>query len=334
MSNNSLAFVENVSSLFIVQTPFQAMCAINAIRQLKLENYTISLHLPSNTENRNKQTVELVEKYGLDYHIEKIKLVSVIKKLGLLISNTGKYNRVFLGTHLYHDGYYHALKEIKRGGSIVILDDGVATITLLKGGYKVTGKSIVYMAYYKAMASYRKVSVNNLLTVYKGIDNHKWNIAFNDISMLRHSKKGMERKNIYFIGTNNSKYITSYHVEEKDFKQILFDIFNKIKTVYPLEEIIYIPHGRDMSMFTKDLCEETGVIYKPLDVNIETYILSLDLVPRVVYGFTSSALYNLKMIFPESDVKNIVTKLLMEKTPGIMDISNYYEKQGITLIKV
>ena len=329
MNINKRAFSEGEASYFIIQTPFQAMCAINAIRQLHIDEYVISLHLHPKTEKRNKQTVELVKMFGLVYHIETIKPLSFLKRLGLLISNKGKYNRVFLGTHLYQDGYYHAVKEIKTGGDIVILDDGVATVTLLKGGYKLTGKSLAYMVYFKVVASCRKISINNLLTVYRGIDNHKWNIAFNDISLLRQSPNGMDRKNIYFIGTNNSKYITGYNVEEKDFKQVLYEIFNKIKISYPQEQIIYIPHGRDTSMFTKELCEEKGVDYKPLDINVETYMLSLGLVPRVVYGFTSSALYNLKMLFPDSEVINIVTQLLTEKTPDILRISNYYEKQGI-----
>ena len=56
MSNNQ-AFAKEVPSLFIVETPFQAMCAINTIRQLNIEKYELLLHLHKTTEKRNKQTI-------------------------------------------------------------------------------------------------------------------------------------------------------------------------------------------------------------------------------------------------------------------------------------
>lgn len=330
--NNNRAFSEGEPSLFIIQTPFQAMCAINAIRQLKIENYELSLHLHKNTGKRNMQTIELVERYGLKYNVAKTRPISLLMLLGLLFKRDGRFNRVFLGTHLYHDGYYYALKELKRGGNLVLLDDGVATLTLLKGDYTVTGKSAAFMSGYKAVARLLEININNVFTVYKGIDNSRWKIAFNDISNLRQTVKSDVEKVVFFIGTCNSKYVDKLGVSESDFKQMLSNVLNKVKMSNPDESIIYIPHGRDKSVFTKDICEEAGIEYKPLDLNIEDYILKLNITPHIIYGFTSSALYNLKMIFPESQVYNILTSLLTDKTPSIIGISDYYAKNGVPSI--
>ena len=97
MKQNNLAFAEGKPSLFIVQTPFQAMCAINAIRQLKIDNYTLQLHLHKTTEKRNRQTTEIVERYGIKYQIEKNRPVSFFNRLGLLFNRKGCFNRVFWG---------------------------------------------------------------------------------------------------------------------------------------------------------------------------------------------------------------------------------------------
>lgn len=333
-NNCSIAFSEKEPSLFIVQTPFQAMCAINAIRQLKIENYELSLHLHPNTEKRNKQTIELADMYGLRYNVEKYKPIGFANLLGLLFKRRNRFNRVFLGTHLYHDGYYYALKMMKRKGNLVLLDDGVATLSLLEGDYKTTGMSAIYMAMYKAIAKLRGIKLNNVFTVYKDILNPRWNIAFNNISLLRQFKSSSEEKIVYFIGTNNSGFIERRGVDEVAFKQMLYNVLKRMRAIYPSDKIIYIPHGRDKSTFAKDYCEEFGFEFRPLDINVEIYILSQDIIPKSIYGFTSSALYNLKMIFPELEVKNIVMDLLAEKAPSITEITDYYENQGILTIKV
>lgn len=333
MNNHNSAFAEEIQSLFIVQTPFQAMCAINAIRQLHIKDYTLSLHLHKSTEKRNKQTVEIVERYGLKYHIEDLKPLSLKDRMRLMFERNGKYNRVFLGTHLYQEGYYYALKELKNNSNLVLLDDGIATLSLLESGYQVKGRSVAYMALYKTIASLRGIIINNVLTVYRGVDNPKWNIELNDISQLRQPGMSAERKNVFFIGTNNSGFIRE-GVNENSFKENLYNCLKRVKKEYPLDDIIYIPHGRDKSEFAKKYCVEMGIEYKPLDVNVEIYILSLGYIPKAIYGFTSSALYNLKKIFPESEVNNIVMRLLTVNSPSILEASGYYEKQGISAIYV
>lgn len=336
MKNHNSVFAERVPSLFIIQTPFQAMCAINAIRQLKIDDYTLSLHLHKTTEKRNKQTIEIVEMYGLKYHITDLKPISTQNRLRLLFNNNGTYNRVFLGTHLYHDGYYYSLKEMRRGGNLVLLDDGVSTIKMLNNGsyyYRIKGRSLFYHTINRAIASIRGIKLNNVFTVYKGISNPKWNISINDISYLRQSGLSTERKDVFFIGTNNSGFIRE-GVNENSFKENLYNCLKKVKEKYPHDNITYIPHGRDKSSFAKEYCGEIGIEYKPLDVNVEIYILSLGYIPKAIYGFTSSALYNVKMIFPESDVKNIVLTILTDNTPSILNVSEYYEKQGVSTIIV
>jgi len=222
--------------------------------QLKINDYVLSLHLHKSTEKRNRQTVELVERSGLKYNVVNVRSIPFLNRLALLFCYEQKFNRVFLGTHLYQNGYYYALKEIKNGGNLVLLDDGVATLTLLESGYKVTGRSVVQMAINKAIASLRRIKLNNLLSVYKGIANQKWDIAYNDLSFLRNNNSTSSNK-VFFIGTNNSSAIYKDGVDEFDYKQNLYNILNKMRLTYPNDEITYIPHGRDKSTFAKDFCE-------------------------------------------------------------------------------
>lgn len=327
-------FALNVPSLFIIQTPFQAMCAINTIRQLEIEDYCISLHLHVKTEKRNKQTIELLEKYSIPYTIFKGDSIGLIKRFWLLFSKTGTYKRVFLGAHLYHDGYYYALQKLQNNANLVHLDDGTATLDLLDGTYKITGRSLLYMAIYKAIASLRRIKLNNLFTVYKEVNSPKWNISYNDLSLFYQSGRDLEKGGVYFIGTNNSVYVTQYHVNQTDIRKKLREVLLNVKSKYPQENIVYIPHGRDNTLFAKEVCGEVGIEYKPLSINVEIYILSLGIMPKAVIGFTSSALYNLKMIFPDMDVVNVVISMLTDKNPSILSASNYYKKQGIPTIKL
>ena len=328
------AFAEREPSLFIIQTPFQAMCAINAIIQLRIEDYTLALHLHKKTEKRNRQTIELLESNGLKYQVAEEQPISFFDRLSLFFNHRGEYNRVFLGTHLYQNGYYYALKELRDGGNLVLLDDGAATVTLLNGDYKIKGRSRLRMAWNQLIASKCNIKINNILTVYKDIGNPKWNIAFNDISRFRRGETPIVKKFVFFIGTNNSLFIDEFGVDEYVFQQVLCKVLGTVKMQYPLDEIIYIPHGRDRSTLARDYCKDNGIEYKPLDVNVEFFILSLGIVPKAVFGFTSSALYNLKRIYPESSVYNIAMRLLTDKDPGLLVVTDYYEKQGIPAILV
>ena len=326
---NNDAFAMHEPSLFVLQSPFQIFCAAAAIRHFEITEYEVLLVLPDE-EVRNHQALSVIEKLGIHYKIVNGARISNRYRLMLPFEIDGKYRRAFLGFFAFEDGYYHCLKHLKHGGSLVLLDDGNITITLLKKGFSPRGRERFIYKYYSWLLTLRGVSKNNLFTVYDGISNPRWHIEINDLSILNNKKGDTNQKNVFIVGTNSMSYYPSLRGGEEEYKNMLNMNLNQIREKYHDETIIYIPHGREISNYPSEYCSKYAIRYQKLDMNIELYMLDQVTPPKAIYGYTSSALFNLKKIFPQTEVVNIMPE--ENESPlyeEMKDISDYYETQGI-----
>ena len=66
-------------------------------------------------------------------------------------------------------------------------------------------------------------------------------------------------------------------------------------------------------------------------MNVEMYILQQQVIPKIIYGFTSSALFNLKKIFPSCKVINIT--LNYPNSVGALDYYNITQYQCVNGIE-
>ena len=330
MRSNDITFAKKEPSLFVLQSPFQILCAAAAIKYFEITEYEILLVLPIG-EVRNQQSINMMEKLDLHYKIVSGSRVGNRNRLTLPFTIEGKYRRAFLGYYAFEDGYYHCIKQLRRGGSLVLLDDGIATITLVLKGFTPHGRERYVYGYYYWLMRIRGISAHNLFTVYKGLENPIWHIEINDLSLVNKKKDAGSVQGIYFVGTNSSSYSSlSLKHGEEEYKEMIYASLKDIRAKYPDEVIIYIPHGRDKAEYTISYCEEYGIRYQKVSTSIEMFMLEQLHRPKAIYGYTSSALFNLKKLFPETEVINI----LPEGNDGrinerFKEISDYYETQGI-----
>ena len=63
-----------------------------------------------------------------------------------------------------------------------------------------------------------------------------------------------------------------------------------------------LPHGADDDINVKNLCQKHGFEYDRPDTLIELYMLNLENPPKYVYGFSSTALFTIKKMFPAAEV--------------------------------
>lgn len=326
-------FREGIQSLFVIQTPFQALCAINAIVQFHIEEYKLVLFLSGSEKKRDDQTLEILRKYKIKFQAISNFKVKWSYRICMFFKKQGLYQRAFLGDFRFQDGLCYCLTKISHNGSIILMDDGNATITLLKNGYKPSGRAILSFSYYRFFAKLRNVSLNNLYTVYNGIESHDFNIKVNDLSYFSSINESGSLKGIIFVGTNNGEYLKILKMKDDEFKKMLEDIFESVRTKYPGEQLIYIPHGRDKTNYAKECCEQSGVKYIMPNHCVEVFLLDQPYPPLAVYGFfASSALFNIKKIFPNTLVRNISLSDMNLICNDNVSICNYYEQQGIEIL--
>ena len=330
-------FDPNLPSVFSIDTPFQALCAIAAIRQLNIIDYKMIVFFPQN-EVRNIQLRAILDKYGVKYKSVKPfnRFTFRYAKWSALKSHHSRYCRLFIGDLRDITLYYNSLRFVADGANVVYLDDGNITISYLKDIIN-EPMNDNDRSFLNELEIKRGISTNkNVLTIYDHIENPKFNIGILDLSMIMSQHESEKRsKGVYVVGTNIDRYCDPLEISKDKFVNKLEGLIVSLKRVYPGEKIVFVPHGRDNSEYARQICDKYNAYFEPSEMTIELKLINQQTLPKAVYGFTSSALFNIKKIFPQTKVVNV---LYEDNTNNpffkeYMTCSEYYLENGIELIR-
>lgn len=311
-------------------SPFQALCMIEAIQAFEITDYRVLLCQSENELPREGQIKMLLDKFNIAYEIESVNFhITKAERFKALLPNKNKYKVAFIGDCNNELLIFKSFRYVSDGGSLVYLDDGIATIQFFNGMFQLSSK---LKPYYKLMSRIRCIDFDRFFyTVYEDLkdDRHIPIINhFHSLSLQQKSKSIV--KGIYIIGTCIKDYCDFECVQIELFIGALRALMHELKTNYPNEPVIYVPHGRDTMMNELEkMCSDEDVILRKSDVTVEMMLIEEKDYPSLVYGFTSSALYNIKKIFPETKVFNITFSGNNPRTNGKEITSQYYNKFGI-----
>ena len=326
--------LEKEKVLFVVRTPFQVLCAVSAIKNLHLSFYSI-VALLAPDEPRNSQTLNALDFFNETYKVEYIgKWKRRLLNLAVFFPFLSKYKYIFLGYFNDYNLRQYGLCHASNGGTLFYLDDGLASISLLQGKlWSILTKSQISRL--NLAAKIRHVDHSRCLyTIYTGLPNKKYRIYENSLSCLKNaSTKSQPRSGVYFIGTNTSLYCERQKISFEKMQSFMDTFFNEIKQKYPGESIFYLKHGRDKSQFLPQLCQEHNVELILPEICSELHLLSAGTSPVMVCGFTSTVLFNVKQIFPDSEVVNLLMNSQQPETDyeRLKEASKYYSEHGVIL---
>lgn len=319
-------FQKSTPSLFFLSSPFQVLCAKEAIEAFYIKEYKIYILVSEESKLRNIQMFNLLNRLQLHYQVfyyygDYIKN----ERLKVFIPHFTKYKRAFVGDVRDMRLIFTAFKNISNKGNIIYLDDGAVNIALFKNSY--THKKNIKDIVLKLASIFRGIHYGtHFFTLYADINNKKFNLKQNNLkSLYRNNFKG--NSNIYIIGTNPTDYIKGWDITLSQFEQSFERLILDLRKSYPEDNIVYIAHGRDNTHNIPSLCANHNIVYiRPTEI-VETYLLNINVNPKLIIGFTSSALYNLKKIYPNSIILNYLyySKSNIEYSA----ISQYYQKHGI-----
>ena len=263
-NNTKTAFAEIIPSLFILSSPLQVICAVEAIHKFKINDYRVILFLADDV--RNAQVLELCNQCDINYEIWKCQY----NKFTPFQRRENKYKRVFIGDPRSIDQLHIAYSLCSDGAAFVMLDDGDDNIFMLKGysfwNDKPLKKKLYVYLYYKVIPFIRGISFGrDLFTIYSNIPNKRFKCIENSFEYF---SKSLSHQNppegVYFIGTNHNRYCEPGNYPLERVKKELERCLINLKVEYPQDNIYYIPHGRDTEKFPEKLCKEYGIcFYKP-----------------------------------------------------------------------
>ena len=119
-------FQQSTPSIFVVTSPFQALCAFNAIKAFEITDYRFYLALIEDI--RNEQLFTLFQQQGIAYEVVNIENLTRSDRLQFLLPHFSRYKRLFIGDARNISQYFIGLSKVSNGGCMVYLDVVVAII--------------------------------------------------------------------------------------------------------------------------------------------------------------------------------------------------------------
>lgn len=322
-------FEKQIPSVFVIETPLQAIFAVQAIRDFQINQYLVLVW----ETVRFHQVAAVLNYFEIKFQIEDMELITNKKEWLKALFRLSPYKRAFIGFPKMHM-LFCACRYLSSHSTIILLDDGLATVKLFKKG-KLLDFDTWFIKPFSWLTRIKNVTYNkHVYTIFSDLPHHGFHIQRNSMSLLSNIKEDDKAYEVYIIGTNPSPYSQSIGLDLTEFYSIQKRIMSEIRNIYPSYNLYYIPHGGDVSNVSKEICAETGWHYKKVEMTIEMYFLQKTKMPEKVFGFLSTALYVIKKMFPKMDVTNIAPNGTYHDniSEDHLYLIKYYMKHGIVSV--
>jgi len=273
-------------SLYLVESPFQLLGALESIYFHKTENYGLVVRL--STKENTKQLRKMIE--DLEVKTSKIIFISAygdnqtfkkiadFKFLLWLFLNKNKYTKYFLGD--YHSRYLTLLRKVcLKNKKVIYLDDGASTI--------------------RANNSFSADRFFDWFTIYDLMALPEQSIIQHDFSYIRSKIKQKVLDNSTKTVILGDKFYEVGLLSKQDSYKVLEKLMDRLQG----EEVIYMAHRGESAEKLEYIREKYNIDVVKNDFPIELYGLYADKLPKSVVSFFSTALYSLQKIYPEIEVK-------------------------------
>lgn len=314
-------------TIILVSSPLQLLCAIEAIKEFNIENYDLSFLFLDNKEyNKNYGIIRLCDEIKMSYDV--IINKSKIKFLLSSLFSRKKYDFSIIGNKnsLFHIIY--SLFSLTRRSNIMYIDDGASSLINARKPITVELKTL----FLTIIKKIKHINDRNFYTFFN-VTNSNINIYKNNFHYLKSFLNKEVKNDIYLIGTNFSLLNKYYSI---DYKELLIKTIVFLKRKYPNKNIIYCPHRRD------DFLSEIRYILSEYNIEIFNTIISVEydfvknrIYPEAVYGYGSSALFSLKILFDDINIFNIENPFINSNICNSYKIiANELSQNGIKTIKM
>ncbi len=318
------------STLFMVASPFQCVCMIEAIAHYKIKRYkVIAIY------SEDIYSIEKIRKLLINRNIifSELYLSHLLKDSFRLVKNRKRkrYDNVFIGDCFARLETY-AYLYLNRGGQLYYLDDGNSTITRFTKPtytYPCSLRLKFFLLFIQCYAKLKKIK----RPIYFSIFNDSLGnflVEHNDFGNLIQMDYLVQTNDIYIIGTNSSVL----EFKGSSYYELLSSTNTYICKHYPNSKIFYCPHRRnaDIDNVIKH-CKTLGIEIFNTQCSVEVDLIEQGIVPKVIIGFNSTALYTLHLIYPKIDKLNMRFHLKDDRLDtAYMNVRQYYEEKGIKTI--
>lgn len=293
-------------TLFIITSPFQALCVWEAIHKFDVRDYKIVVIATPNDKRyvQVKETLMYL-KLSFDSIVVQKSTLAEVRRVGSTLSNSQKFRDVFVGDCCDIWLVTLATYLVKFHGRLLFLDDGASTISYLNStdfsfSYKVKRRFVACVYYAKTLHK------STFFTIFNKKEGCTYNVIHNDFALLN-TESEIKTEGLYLIGTNIDVYCKEYHLTIKDYIGFFCAITEEAIKINK-GPIYYIEHGRCNNQEARDICNDRGITVLHPDVPIELFFIKNKKKPDRIIGFDTTALFTIKGMYNNCDALNIQIK--------------------------
>lgn len=315
-------------NLFIIGSPFQALCMLSITKKFNISNYDVIIQHCD--DNSVRMIERLLNELKIRYSVQS--LMHIIKDVikGYSITKT-KYDNVHIGNYYDVSLIAFSILITNKNGSISFFDDGTQALEIFSNNPRSRTKNWkvnIVFTLYLLVAKLKNINLLNFYSIYP-ISSTKYRIHNYSLHIKDHNSTE-KATGIYIIGTNSSVL----EFESFTYNDLLLAVIKSLKSQFPNQKIYYCPHRRDTNNFQIELlCRNLSVDFYNTRISVEYDFIKDNINPISVIGFTSNALFTLKYIYPKSDVRTIYYQLADRKAnEETMLIRNRMTNLGISMM--
>lgn len=315
-----------METCIIISSPFQAICAIEAIETFSIQSPFFIILGKNGSE---KPIFSLIDSYQYSILNEgqgTLNLVRLSKRIG------SRFENLFIGDYFSFSQYVIASIVSKSNAVFTFLDDGNSTLELNPPvkrkrfvGIKKTCTSLPFLFLEKA-----KRITTRFFSIYEIDSSLGFNVIPNTFTYLKNASDIREQKGVYIIGTNPR----ALSLKEEIYGDKLESILVSIEKLYPGETIYFCKHRYD-NTDQEEVFKKHNVLMYNTEVSVEVDFCKKSDNPRLIIGFGSTALLTLKFLFPQSNVTTILLELSdKEIEKSYQAIANYMQRFGVMINEI
>ncbi len=319
-------------NVFIVNSPFQYICANEARVAYKAKNNLLVITERKKTNTEKKQMRATVNESEWDtviYHEGANRTTSIPK----LIKRIRKITNKQYDTLFYTEITSWTANLIKRNitfQSHVYFDDGTATIIeyrdFLKSKKSICRKRFVQdfilrLQGIKPMGALPFFENTDLFSVFQ-FEDCPLNYKKNELSEIQRAvkneriKEPSQQPNI-FIGQGCVG--EKGHTNLKDYIRTIKNVLSNTQ-----EDLLYFPHRNESIEVTTEIEKTSGLTYHKPTFPLEIELYQKKIFPKTIIGTVSTALYTLSLMYPETEIKIITYENGFEDSK-LNDVQAYLE---------
>lgn len=324
----------------IVTSPLQILLAKQICEKLDYSNveYTI---LVESSDPRLENLKKLAEYLHLTYSIKYFEdsyfkgKFKYVKLLCSIFNNNG-FDIVIIGMYFCIFSHLISLKYVKKSGKLIYIDDGTATIELdSEDCYRLRMNSKKWY-YVRLLLTLKRVDHRRYYTIFDNISSKHYDTEkYNPFSTNVNAQ--VQLKGIFILGTNSSIYANNFSpvMSMESFNSFIIKSIELLKDKNQEENIYYSPHGRDNSTELLDYCRKNEIEILKSMYSVEIDYVLKGYYPKIIAGPSSTALFTLKKIFPNSIVIDLLPMGFFHARPERKDKESLIkESQGIKTLTI